>query len=125
MVWKSQTLKIFGNEYNYPLKVLCDDKPQLDSVVGGESCEMACRHIWGNLEQYNPIISSIEKLIANMGEDFIFEGAFYGTMDDDKLCHSSTKFWGEGLQMTGFRGSNSDEWIGIGQEWLYFDNSFQ
>ena len=61
--------------------------------------------VWGHFDQYNDVIVKIEQLIGEVGRNFVFDGNFNGTIDDDKLRHSSSRFRDEGLMMTGFRGS--------------------
>ena len=48
-----------------------------------------CDNVWDNFEQYNPTLSLIEQLIGDVGKDFIFDGLFCRTVNDDILHHSS------------------------------------
>jgi hypothetical protein len=101
---KARTLKISYERYNMLLKKLGSDFPSLDVFEGTEEEENTGTSIWGNFDQFNPIVTKLEEHIAGSGELFIFPNIDI-TIDDDKLRHSSRKFREEGLQITGFRGS--------------------
>ena len=104
--WFSKTaaIKITRERYAFIVHKLGAGLPELDIYEGSVEEEESGIQIWGNFEQFNPILTKLEQHIGDIGQSFLF-GNLDITIDDDKLRHSSSKFRDEGLQITGFRGS--------------------
>ena len=77
----------------------------LDITDGITNEENHGAEVWGNFNQYSPILKKMEQHVREIGARFVLDGKMDFAVDDDKLRHSSWKFRGLGLQISGFRGS--------------------
>ena len=77
----------------------------LDITDGMTNEENRGAEVWGNFNQYSPILKKMEQHVGEFGAKFVLDGKMDFTIDDNKLHYSSQKFRGLGLQMLGFCGS--------------------
>ena len=102
---KVQDITIEDAWYQLLFNCLGKNLDSLNVTDGTTNEENHGAEVWGNFNQYSSILKKMEQHVGEMGAKFVFNGKMDFAVEDDKLCHSSQKFRGLGLQMSGFCGS--------------------
>jgi hypothetical protein len=82
------TVPLDAKRYKAIMTAFSSSEPELDILEG---TEREVERVWGNFEQYSPIMDDLERYMGKIGKKLMVPEMDY-SIDNDKLRHSGKRF---------------------------------